>query len=273
VEEIFLAADADLRTICTLESRRAFSCAEARRSVGTRFAFNLSQMPRALLQSLLVAGLVSPGSAVAEPMDLNDFRPRWVTIAFEESPPHQPGRLDHLYAPELPAWLEPEAPGRLRVTLARGLVERYLLAAADPKPGSFGDFVWMFDASSGDVISARLTGTVRKRIDWGLFTSTVDTDIRIDLDTRGPAGFGRPRHLLGQLLFDFCDGADRDRCTPVVGVPYERDRGYVNAVGKIDARSRSVHVETFAPLGEAVFSEVPVPPVSAVQTVSAAASP
>jgi hypothetical protein len=109
-------------------------------------------MPRALLQSLLIAGLVSPGSAVAEPMDLNDPRPRWVTIAFEDSPPHQPGRLDTRYTPALPAWLEPEAPGRLRVTLARGLVEQYLMAADDPKPGSFGDFVWIFDASSGDVI-------------------------------------------------------------------------------------------------------------------------
>ncbi len=230
-------------------------------------------MPRGLLQSLLVAGLVSPGSAVAEPMELDDPRPRWVTIAFEDSPPDQPGRLDSLYAPELPAWLEPEAPGRLRVTLARGVVERYLMAADDPKPGSFGDFVWVFDASSGHVISARLTGTLRKTLDWGLFTSTVETDIRIDLDTRGPAGFGRPRHLLGQLLFDFCDGADLDRCTPVVGVPYDRGRGYVNAVGKVDARSHGVHVETFAPLGEAVFSEAPVPPGSAVHTATATASP
>jgi hypothetical protein len=226
-----------------------------------------------MLQSLLVAGIVSPGLAMAEPMDLNDPRPRWVSVAFEDSPPQQPGRLDTLYAPELPAWLEPEGPGRLRVTLARALVEQTLMAGDDPKPGSFGDFVWVFDAASGHVISARLTGTIRKTLDWGLFRSTVETDIRIDLDTRRPAGFEHPRHLLGQQLFDFCDGADLDRCTPVVGVPYERDRGYVNAVGKIDARSRGMHVETFAPLGEAVFSEVPVPPAPAVHTASAVASP
>jgi hypothetical protein len=230
-------------------------------------------MSRALLQSLLVAGIVSPGFAMAEPMDLSDPRPRWVSVSFEDSPPQQPGRLDTLYSPELPAWLEPEAPGRLRVTLARTLVEQILMAANDPKPGSFGDFVWVFDASSGHVISARLTGTIRNTLDWGLFRSTVETDIRIDLDTRRPAGFEHPRHLLGQQLFDFCDGADLDRCTPVVGVPYERDRGYVNAVGKIDARSRGMHVETFAPLGEAVFSEAPVPPASAVHTASAVASP
>jgi len=230
-------------------------------------------MPRALLQSLLVAGIVSPDLAMAEPMDLSDPRPRWVSVSFEDSPPQQPGRLDTLYSPGLPAWLESEAPGRVRVTLARTLVEQTLMAANDPKPGSFGDFVWVFDASSGHVISARLTGTIRNTLDWGLFRSTVETDIRIDLDTRRPAGFEHPRHLLGQQLFDFCDGADLDRCTPVVGVPYERDRGYVNAVGKIDARSRGMHVETFAPLGEAVFSEVPVPPVSAVHTASAVASP
>ena len=225
-------------------------------------------MPRATLESLLIAGLMASGTAAAEPMSLEDPRPRWVYVAFEASPPNQPGRLDAVYGPELPAWLEPEAPGRLRVTVARGVVERYLMAAYDPRPGSFDDFVWVFDVRSGHVVSARLRGTIRRILDWGLFKSTAETDIRVDLNTLGPAGFARPKRLLGQLLFDFCDGTEPDRCTLVPIVAYVPDVGYVNAVGKLHARSKGLRVETFAPLGEAIFSEAPPPSAPQLRTAS-----
>jgi hypothetical protein len=225
-------------------------------------------MPGALRKSWLVVVLLASGTAVAEPMNLQDPRPRWVLVAFETSPPNEPGRLDSLYAPELPAWLEPAGPGRLRVTLARGLVERYLMAAYDPKPGSFDDFVWLFDTRSGHVVAARLSGTIRRTLDWGVFRSTVEADIRIELDTRGPAGFERPRRWLGQVLFDFCDGTGRDRCSEVAAVPYRPERGYVNAVGKLRARSHRIRVETFAPLGEAVFSEALRPTSPPIRTAA-----
>jgi hypothetical protein len=225
-------------------------------------------MPGALRKSWLVVVLLASGTAVAEPMDLQDPRPRWVHVAFETSPPNEPGRLDSLYAPELPAWLEPAGPGRLRVTVARGLVERYLMAAYDPKPGSFDDFVWLFDAQSGHVIAARLNGTIRRTLDWGLFQSTVETDIHIELDTRGPAGFERPYQLLGQTVFGFCRGGQGDRCTEVAAVPYRPERGYVNAVGKLHARSHRLRADAFAPLGEAVFSEAFRPASPPIRTAA-----
>ena len=93
---------------------------------------------RALMVSALVAGLFWTEAAGAEPMNLENSRPRWVHMAMEISPPNQPGRLDSIYTPGLPAWLEPMPGGLTRVTLARGLVERYLMASYEPKKSPYG---------------------------------------------------------------------------------------------------------------------------------------
>ena len=51
-------------------------------------------------------------------------------------------------------------------------------------------------------------------------------------------------------------------------VPYEAETGYVNAVGKLLVRWGRLDLETFAPLGEAVFSEAPGTAVGPVHTAS-----
>ena len=165
-------------------------------------------MLRAAFETSVVVGLLGPavllsGMARAEPMDLGDPRSRWVYVALENSPPNQPGRLDTIYTPKLPAWFEAaDEPGQVRVSVARGLVERYLMAPYEPLPSSFSDFVWIFETRSGHVISARMSGRLKRSLDWGFFSSKVEAEIRVELDTRGQAGFERPKRLFGQLLYD-----------------------------------------------------------------------
>ena len=55
----------------------------------------------------------------------------------------------------------------------------------------------------------------------------------------------------------FCRSAqERSDCTLVPARPYDRLSGYVNAVGEIRATTGSLEVDSFSPLGEAIFSEV-----------------
>jgi hypothetical protein len=128
--------------------------------------------------------------------------------------------------------------------------------------GSFSDYIWVFETSSGHVVSARVVGKLTKTLDWGFFTSEVEASIRIQMATRSEtgapaaAGFAPPQSRLGQLLFHFCTLADGDGCTRVSAAPYDARSGYVNAVGPISAHSTGVTTRAFSPLGEARFSEL-----------------
>lgn len=218
-----------------------------------------------MLPTLLLAffaAVLAPWPALAsppgEPMRLDDPRPRWVGVRFEVSPADRPDQLDRVYTPGIRAWLEPDAvPGRLRVSIPGADVERMLLVGEDPVPGSFGSFVWVFDAASGHVVSAELRGTLIKTLDWGPFTSRVRTPIRVAMRTAAAAGFEPPRVVLGQRLHGFCERAGSPDCTLVAGVRYDRSRGYVNAVGSLAVEFRGITLRTFSPLGEARFSELP----------------
>ena len=100
---------------------------------------------RALYYTLLPLVLLS-GPALASPMDLHNPQPRWVYVASEISPREKPAHLNTVYTAKLPAWFEPGAVrGQVKVTLDGRLVERHLVSAQNPKPGSFSDFVWVFD--------------------------------------------------------------------------------------------------------------------------------
>ena len=107
----------------------------------------------------------------------------------------------------------------------------------NPKHGSFGDFVWILDVSSGHVISAELDGIVLRRVEFGPLHRTVEARIRASMTTVRSAGFRAQRQILGQRVFDLCD-ADDGECTLVAPVPYDPRTGYVNAVGVISARTR-----------------------------------
>jgi hypothetical protein len=144
----------------------------------------------------------------------------------------------------------------MRVTVDRRDVERVLLADDDPVPGSFTDFVWVFDAVTGEVVSAELSGTLTKEIDWGLFRSKVQTQIEADMATNRVGGIKKPRRWLGQQIFGYCGEDDGSRCTVVAARGYDATSGYVNAVGELLVRFGDLALHTFSPLGEAVFSEV-----------------
>jgi hypothetical protein len=219
----------------------------------------MSAIPR----TALIALLLSQAPASAEPMDLTDPQPRWVSVRFEVSPAQRPGQLDTIYSQEFPAWFAPDPmEDRVKVTVDARIVERYLLAEHHPVEGSFSDYIWVFESSSGHVVSATVMGKLIKTLDWGVFTSDVEASIRIQMATRSEtgaptaAGFTPPRSRLGQLLFHFCTLTDGEGCTLVSAAPYDARSGYVNAVGPISAHSTGVTTRAFSPLGEARFSEL-----------------
>ena len=194
--------------------------------------------------------------ATAEPLDLGERRARPVRVAFEISPSHLPARLDHQYSALAPAWFEPgPAPGQATVRVAGPDYEE-VVASSDPVPGSFGDFVWIFDVETGHVLSATLTGAFYQRVDWGFLKTRVQAKIVARMTTLRAAGFQPPRTLFGRVLFDHCGGSDAE-CDMVAPRPYDHATGYVNAVGSISVRAvAGLATETFSPLGEAVFTEM-----------------
>jgi hypothetical protein len=221
---------------------------------------NLVLALRPLLPMLLCALPLAP-AALADPMRLADPRPRWVGVRFEISPSDRPSQLDAIYTEVLRGWLEPaELPGHVRVSVGGDAIERFVLAAEQPVPGSFDDFVWIFEARSGAVVSARLSGRLVKTLDWGLFRSRVEAPIHAAMDTLAHAGFEPPRLLFGQRLFGYCQADAAVGCTPVPAVHYDTARGYVNAVGPLSVEFRGVVLRSFSPLGEAIFSELPGEP-------------
>jgi hypothetical protein len=198
-------------------------------------------------------------SVGADPLDLRDATPRAISVAFEVSPTERPDALDVIYSAPLPAWLEADAnAGRLRVRVPGAAMER-LLADRAPLPGSFSDYVWTFDALSGDVIEAGFQGRLHHPVALGFFATHVETLIDVRVDTRHAVGFRAPETQLGQVVFGACTPGAAD-CTRVEAVPLDPQTGYVNAVGTIRAHALgSLGAVTFAPLGEAVFSELPRP--------------
>jgi hypothetical protein len=207
---------------------------------------------RVLLLGLL---LLLPTSGSAEPVDFNDPASRWVEIAFEVSPRDRPDQIDTHYTPKINAWFETVEAGRIQVTIDRGDVERILLAGQDPVPGSFSDFVWIFEPESGEVLSATMSGELEKELDWGLFESRARAAIEVDMATRRNVGFKPVRRWMGQEFFSMCKSVDEKRCTEVSASDYDSERGYVNAIGDLKVRFGEVVLHTFSPLGEAKLYE------------------
>lgn len=208
----------------------------------------------ALWLPVALAGFASP--AASGPMDLHEQRSRPVWVALEISPRHLPASLDHHYSERRPAWFEP-GPGEGRVTIrVPGAEMERLLASFDPVPGSFDDYVWIFDVESGHVLSASVEGALLQNLDWGMIRTHVQAQIAAHMTTLRAAGFLPPRSRFGQLLFEHCGSRSPD-CNLVAPRPYDPDTGYVNAVGSIEARAMGgITTQTFSPLGEAVFSEM-----------------
>jgi hypothetical protein len=219
----------------------------------------LSVQPRVRLLGLLAPlGLaIAAPPAPAEPMQLADTRPRWVTVRFEVSPEDAPGRLDAHYGEPLPAWLEPDgALGCVRVTIPAHAVEIRLLPGQGARPGSLGDFTWRFDAESGHVLSASFSGVLVRRLGVGLLRFDTEVEIRTELGTLRAAGFRGPERLLGEDFLAYCDPSQEEGCRAVPAIPYDPRTGYVNAVGFVRGRALGIETRTFSSLGEARFEEL-----------------
>jgi len=203
-----------------------------------------------------IVALLGAQRATAEPVDLSNPESRWVQVRFEISPPDQPLRTKTSYSRDLPARLDGGADaGEIKITIDRELVERHLLSGHEPVPGSFSDFVWRFEASSGHVRSATLTGTVVRRLEMGLSRWQVNAPIDVQMDTASPAGFDGVRNVFGLRFHRFCTPRASSRCRSIEASRYDPETGYVNALGFVSARSTLVRIRSFSPLGEAIFSE------------------
>ncbi len=207
---------------------------------------------RAVLGGALLAGAALP--AAAEPLDLSDPTPRAVAVRFEVSPRERPGDRDRHYTPRLRAWLEPAGPGSVRLLVPSAAVERHLLADHAPLPGSFSDFVWLFETATGHVLSAELRGVLLRQVALGPLGMRIEAQIEARMDTRAEAGFRAPVTLFGQRIFAAC-GPGESGCELVAAQRLDPASGYVNAVGRIAARSALLATESFSPLGEAIFEE------------------
>jgi hypothetical protein len=198
--------------------------------------------------------LTAPRSA-AVPLDLSDRATRPIRVRFEISPADRPGDRAQRFSAAIDGRAEPAALGYLRVVIPSEAVERYLLADQDPLPGSFSDFVWLLDTATGDVISAELSGVLRRQVNWGLVGARVEAQIEARMSTRTDAGFRSPVTLLGHRIFSYC-GPDESDCELVPAARFDPQTGYVNAVGEISARSSWLTTKSFSPLGEAIFEEL-----------------
>jgi len=214
---------------------------------------------RALAIGIAAMGLLGAGlGASAAPVDLGDPRPRWIQVRFEVSPANRPGSLDARWSHPRRAYLEPTAAaGEIRIRVPADEIEAHLRSTGtDVVPGSFSEFVWTLDRSSGDVLAAELEGRVRERLALGLLATSIEVDIRVHMTTREAAGFRSKRGALGIETHDFCSPSrPLAGCVLVEARQFDPARGYVNAVGRLEAATPMVAVETFSPLGEVRFSE------------------
>lgn len=203
-----------------------------------------------------IAAVLAVQAGSAQPLDLGERRARPIHVAIEISPQELPAQLDHQYSERAVAWFEPgPGPGRATVRIDGPEVER-VLQAFDPVPGSFGEFVWIFDTATGDVLSATLGGAFRQRVDLGPVRTHVRAEIMARMTTLQPVGFRPPRSQLGHVVFEHCV-AQESGCNTVAPRALDPFTGYVNAVGKITATVvGGIRTETYSPLGEAVFTEM-----------------
>ncbi len=237
----------------TRVSRKRRSGCERQRLLVSHRRGNLGR--GALCSFLLCFSPQSP--AGAEPLNLFDSRPREVVVSFEISPREVPAQLNTTYSQGFRAFVEPGLRNsELRVVVPADTVEAFLLGDQTPIPQSFSDFVWTFDIETGHVVSARLSGRVRPKLNWGFVTSRTQADIEIEMGTARIGGFKRPLRVLGQLVFRYCSKPEDSSCQLVEAMPLDRTTGYVNAVGEVWVHSSFLDLWNFSPMGEAIFLEL-----------------
>ena len=211
------------------------------------------------LGSLLLLSflLTLSSSATGEPMRIGDPAPRRVLVRFEVSPSERPDLLDRAYSVPFVASLEP-APvrGRVVVRISGDVLERSLFRDRRPLPGSFSDFVWVFDGDTGAVLSASFSGTLLYEIHLGFVTTEIEAQVNAKMSTSDQAGFRAPSRVWDRSVLRNCNEPRSPRCTLVEPHSFDPARGYVNAVGRLEIESSFVGFSTFSALGEAIFTEL-----------------
>lgn len=217
-----------------------------------------------MLPVLVALLLIFASDARSQPLDLTNPRARMISVTFEDSGSELPGALDREYGPPVLGWFVPGPDrGQALVRIAASAMER-MLSRYKPVPGSFTDFVWIFDVQTGHVESASFAGVVHATVRWGFFQAEVETAIETVMDTSTPAGFRAPEKRFGQMVFRYCEDASPE-CQLIQPAPLDARSGYVNAVGSMRAVALGgIEAESFSPMGEAIFREmVPMPTVAA----------
>lgn len=215
--------------------------------------------------SVLTAGLVcfAAGVASADPLDLADRTPRWIEVRFEVSPADEPGALDRRWSGFRPARLLPAQagadPGAVEIRIPAREIEAQLRSTGtDTIEGSFSEFVWRLDPSTGHVLEAGLRGRVREQLQFGPISAAAMVEIQIQMTTAASVGFEPSRGILGVRTNHLCaPNGGNEACTEVMPIRYDPSRGYVNAVGSVRAATAMAEIEAFSPLGEVQFRERP----------------
>jgi len=229
-----------------------------------------------LVLSAATASAAAPRRALARPLDLADARARTIEVRFERSPRSDPATLDADYGRAVLAHFEVLPSGLARITIEGALAAAHLFEGERVRPESFGDFVWLIDRDTGDVVDARFEGVIERAVDWGFATTLTEARVRARMNTLEPAGIRAPRHVFGNRVFAHCDPSretDEDDCRRVDAVRFDRERGYVNAVGVLEVETGlGIGASTFSPLGEALLLECG-DPEAGPSGVDVAASP
>ena len=209
-----------------------------------------------VLPVLVALCLSFAGEAPGQPLDLTNPKARMISVTFENSASEQPGALDQTYGTPVQGWFA-AGPGhgqalvRIPASQVEGMISGY-----KPVPGTFSDFVWIFDIQTGHVESASFAGVVKPTVRWGFIETEVETAIVTEMRTSVPAGFREPENRFGQMVFSYCEDASLE-CTRIQPAPLDARSGYVNAVGRVHAVALGgIEAESFSPLGEAIFREV-----------------
>ncbi len=208
--------------------------------------------------SSMLLALFAESGALAAPLDLQDPTPRWIEVRFEISPKDEPGRLDGTWSLPRAAFLETDPERDLvRIRIPTREIEAHLRSTGtETIPGSFSDFVWTLDSRTGHVLTADLTGQVRKRFSFGPIRTSTTVDIRVKMTTQDLGGFRPINVLLGLQTNTFCSPSpSRSKCVAVAPIRFDPESGYVNAVGPVVAATAMAKIKAFSPLGEARFSE------------------
>jgi hypothetical protein len=210
-----------------------------------------------ILSTLVTTGLLVAGAARAttfQPMDLTNPEARWVTVrALIASSDATHGRLSQ----PVRAWYGPGATPRERVVIIPGSeVERVFFADRNAVERSFSDFVWTFDAATGDVISASFSGAVSEPIRIGPIRTSVEVSIAAFFSTRMPGGYEKPHRIAGRDVISYCADVRQPDCTGVATAVYDPESGWVRANGAVCATWRSLRTLAYTSLGQARFSEL-----------------